>query len=75
MDGKVEALEFNVLPDSKLTNIPLRDLKLKNNILIAGIIRGKKSINPSGNDTILPDDRVIIIAAEQKIRSLADIIK
>ncbi len=75
MDGKVEALEFNVLPDSKLIDIPLRDLRLKEGILIAGIIRGRKSIIPSGNDMILAGDRVIIIAAGRRIQNLSDTIK
>ena len=75
MGGQVEALEFNVLPDSKLINIPLRDLQLKSGILIAGIVRGRKSIIPSGNDMILPGDRVIIIAAGHRIQNLSDTIK
>ena len=75
MGGKVEALEFNVLPDSKLVGITLRELQLKENILIAGIVRGRKAIIPSGDDVILADDRVVIIAAGRRIQNLSDIIK
>lgn len=75
MGGKVEALEFNVLSDSKIINIPLRDLQLKPNILIAGIVRGRRAIIPAGDDVILPADRVIIFAAGQRIQSLSDIIR
>lgn len=75
MDGRVEALEFNVLPDFKLLNTPLKDMKLKTNILIAGIVRGRRSIIPAGDDVILPGDRVIIIAAGHRIQNLSDIIK
>ena len=72
MDDKAEALEFKVGPDFKYTNIPIKDLKIHENILLAGIIRNKPII-PSGNDVILPNDRVIVVAADKKIRELSDI--
>ncbi len=75
MDGKAEALEFKVKDDSKALNTPLKLLSLKENILIAGIMRGKKTILPSGNDIILPNDRVIILAANTRLGDLDDIIK
>ncbi len=76
MNGKVEALEFKVNPDSKLINIPIKELKIKPGILVAGIIRaGKKTIIPKGDDNILPDDRVIILSAEYRITRLSDILR
>ncbi len=74
MDGSVEALEFNVSQDFKGANIPLKDLPLKSNILIAGIIRGRKSIIPTGMDVIMPGDRVVVIAAGQQLLDLSDIL-
>ncbi len=73
MDGKAEVLEFNVLSDFKNTNVLLRDMKLKKNILIAGITRGRKSIIPSGNDMILPGDKVIVVASGIILGDLNDI--
>lgn len=75
MDGDAEALEFNVIDDPRLTNIPLKDLTLKKNILIAGIMRDRKTIIPGGNDVILPRDRVVVFASEQKLSDLSDILK
>ena len=75
MDEKVEALEFNVLPDFKWTGIALKDLKLKPNILIAGILRGRRPIIPKGSDTIQPGDSVVVFATRQAVLDLADIIK
>jgi trk system potassium uptake protein TrkA len=75
MDGDAEALEFNVVSDPRVTDIPLKDLKLKSNILIAGIIRDRKTIIPGGNDVILTGDRVVVIAAGQKLSDLSDILK
>ncbi len=73
MDGKAEALEFNVSEDLSFTGIPLKDLHLKKNILIAGIIRNRKPVIPSGFDSILPGDRVVILAADQRLQDLSDI--
>lgn len=75
MDGHAEALEFHVRDDFEHINVPFKDLELKSNILIAGIIRGMDSIIPGGNDYILPGDNVIVLAAEHKLNSLSDIVK
>ena len=74
MDGSVEALEFNVSADFKGANIPLKDLSLRPNTLIAGIIRKRKANIPTGNDVILPGDRVVVIVSGQKLMDLSDIL-
>lgn len=73
-DGKAEVLEFNVRPDFKYSDIPLREIQLKQNILVAGIVRGRKPIIPSGNDIILPGDKVIVMTAGHVLSDLSDII-
>ena len=75
MDDGAEALEFNVKDDPRLVRIPLKTLQLKPQVLIAGILRGREPIIPSGEDVILPGDRVVVIAAAGHFRDLADIIK
>lgn len=75
MDDKAEVLEFNVRSDFKQVNIPLRDLQLKSNILIAGIIRERKPIIPNGDDMIMKNDKVIIVTSEQRLNDLSDIVK
>ena len=75
MDGKAEALEFNATDALPFTNIPLKDLSFKNNTIIAGIIRGRKIIIPSGLDVIMQNDKVIVITAGQRFNDLSDIIK
>lgn len=76
MDGKVEALEFKVSDGLPLLGIPLKELKpkMKPGILIAGIIRDRKTIIPAGDDKILSGDRVIVIAAGRMLGSLSDIL-
>ena len=73
--GKAEALEFNAKADPKLTGIPLKELNIKKNILIAGILRYRKTVVPTGDDMILPDDRVIVVAADRKLSDLSDILR
>lgn len=75
MDERAEALEFAVLSDSKLTGKSLRDLRLKPNYIIAGIIRGKETIIPSGEDVILEGDSVIVVATDAHLYSLSDIVR
>lgn len=74
MDGKAEALEFNIQADSPVVNIPLKELKTRQNVLIAGIIRGRRPIIPSGDDCINVGDMVIVIAAGHRINDISDII-
>ena len=75
MDSNVEALEFKVGPEFAGANIPLKDMKLRRHILIAGIVRGKDIVIPSGDDAIHQGDRVVVISAAGKLNDLADILK
>ncbi len=75
MEDKVEVLEFVVKGDFGSIEIPFKDLSLKKNTLVAGIIRKRKTIIPTGDDMMLPGDRVIIIAANQHINKLSDIVR
>mgnify|MGYP003297931001 CR=1 FL=1 len=75
MDGNAEALKFNVSEDFKYIDTPLKDISFKSNILIAGILRNRKAMVPTGDTVILPGDKVIVISAEHRLYDLADIIK
>ena len=77
MDGRAEALEFLVKQSVEgLTETPLRTLavNMKPNILMAGIIRGRKTIVPCGEDVILPGDRVIVLTSGHRLADLSDIL-
>lgn len=75
MDGKIEALEFLVQNDFSEIGKPLKDIKLKSNIIVTGIIRGRKVIIPTGDDQILAKDRVVVIAAGRRINNISEIVK
>lgn len=74
MNGTVEALEFAASSDFIMLNTPLKEIRIKQNILLAGIIRGSRTIIPAGDDVILPNDRVIVIAAQLRLCDLSDIL-
>lgn len=51
-DQRVEAIEFRIDEKSAVTDIPLRDLKLKKDLLISFINRNGKIMLPNGQDSI-----------------------
>ena len=73
MDGNAELLEFIVQDDCSLNGITFKELKIKESTRIAGIIRGRKIIIPSGEDCLLSGDKVIIVTAIKGLRDLNDI--
>ena len=75
LDGEAEALEFIVMPDFEYTQIPLKKMTLKKDVLIAGIIRGNKSFIPGGDDIIDVNDKVIVISKGKSLYSLSEIIE
>jgi len=73
-NNAVEAIEILVNSDSKINNIPLKDLKIKKNLLIAYIVRNNVAIFPKGTDVINEGDRVIIITTESFFDDINNII-
>jgi trk system potassium uptake protein TrkA len=74
-DGKAEAMEFVAAPDSKTLGVPLTDLELEEETLIACILRGRETIIPGGKTTIQAGDTVVVVAAaERHILDLDDIL-
>ena len=75
VDEKVEALEFSVTPDISFAGVPLRDLKLKRGLLLAGIVRQNGQIViPSGNDVLHLHDDVIVVTTDTQLEDLRDIL-
>ena len=75
VDGKVEVLEFQVLEESACVHVPLRELRLRENVLISALIRGSKTILPNGNTVIMPGDHAIVVTAAGRLRSLDEILE
>ena len=76
VDEKAEALEFAVTARSWYREKPLYELKLKDNLLIACIIRGGQIIIPKGGDCLKLGDVVVIVAdADRAITDLNEIFR
>ena len=73
--GKAEALEFIARPNDPYINIPLKNLHMRKDTLVAVIVRGRQVIVPFGNDYIMAGDTVIIIACESGIGDLNEVIR
>lgn len=71
--GQVEALEFKITADFKNIGIPLKELDINNDTLIASIIRDNHVIFPDGNDSIEIGDSVIIVSKSKQFRSINQI--
>ena len=70
-----EMLEFNIKEDFKGLDTKLRNLKIKDGILIIAIQRGKNIIIPNGNDEIKNKDIIVIIDNQNQVKNINDIIE
>lgn len=73
VNNQVEALEFHAKKQEKIYNIPLKQLKIKDNCLIACIIRQNEIIIPDGNSVIKLGDNVIAVTTHKNFDDLTDI--
>ena len=73
VNNQVEALEFLAKKQSRLYEKPLKTLRIKENCLIACIIRQNEVIIPDGNSTIQQGDNVIVVTTHKNFDDLSDI--
>lgn len=71
--GKVEAIEFSVGGTGRYIGVPLKELKIKEDLLIAGIIKRNKLIIPNGESRIEAGDRVMIVTTNRYFEDLSQI--
>lgn len=74
-DSTIEAIEFRIDDPSSVTDIPLKDLDLKKNLLVAFINRNGSIIIPSGQDCIHVGDTVMIVTSHTGFNDIQDILK
>ena len=75
VDNQVEALQFFVPSGSKVLGKALRDLPIKNNVLIAAIMHNGVHLFPSGNDMLHIGDIIIVTTTDHSLRSIDDILE
>ena len=66
--------EFFVKNDFKGKNKKIKDMNIKENILIVAIQRGKNIIMPSGEETIKLNDTIVLIDGNDSIKNINDIL-
>ena len=72
---KAEAIEFTVQPDFPGIGIPLKSLKLKNNVLLCGVVREGEFILPSGDTALAVHDKVLVVTGVKQVTELDQILK
>ena len=75
VDGEVEAIEFKVTEQFKYLHKTLNEMKIKEHVLVAAIIRENEVIVPKGNTTMELNDYVIIVSRGELMKSLNDILR
>lgn len=73
VNNQVEALEFLAKKQERFYNKPLKELRIKENCLIACIIRQSEVIIPDGNACIQLGDNVIAVTTHKNFDDLTDI--
>ena len=73
-DNRVEAMVFEINEKSKSIGVPLKDLPILSEVIIAGILRREELTYPGGNDTIEVNDKVMIITTRKGVEDFDDIL-
>lgn len=75
LDGRAEALEFSIREPSAVTDVPLMNLNLKENLLICCINRKGTILTPRGQNMIKVGDTVIVVTTNRGLNDIRDILK
>ena len=73
-DHRAEAVEFRVEAHSAVTGIPLKDLQLKDSLLVCAIYRNGKVRIPNGNDSIQVGDTIMVVTTHSGFSDIRDIL-
>jgi trk system potassium uptake protein TrkA len=75
LNGRVEAMEFVIDKDSLIIHQKLSDMKIKKNVIIAGILRNGKLIIPGGQDEFMVGDTVIVVTTHIGFHDIYNILQ
>ncbi len=75
LDGSMEAVMFTAGSSTRFLNTPLKDLSLKSGLLVAAVVRDRRTIIPDGGTQILDGDKVIVMAKSLFLQDLNDILQ
>jgi trk system potassium uptake protein TrkA len=73
-DGQVEAIEFAVDEDTMHCGKPLKELKLRPNVLLVSITSGATTTIPNGDSSFRQGDSIVVVTSGRgKLRQINDI--
>ena len=75
LDDRAEALEFFIREPSAVTDIPLSELDLKDNLLLCCINRNGTILTPGGQNRIKVGDSVIVVTTHRGLQNICDILR
>ena len=73
-DGRIAAAEFVAGTSARCVGTELKDLRLREGVLLPSVTRNGKSFIPDGRTAIQPGDKVVVITTNRNIRSLDEIL-
>lgn len=73
--GDYSLVEEKIPPGARAIGVPIKDMKLPDNCIIAAIIRNGKVILPRGLTTMEVDDEVLAITDSEGAEQLTDLFK
>ncbi|WP_218653625.1 Trk system potassium transporter TrkA [Streptococcus pluranimalium] len=74
-NGRIETLQFEVRDKNKMAGQQLSNIKLKDNVLIAAIIRKGRTSYPTGEDILEVGDKIVVITLLKNITKIHDLMK
>lgn len=72
---KFEMIEFKIKNDFQELDKKIKNINLKEGIIIAAILRKQKIIFPSGDDEIKLHDTIVVIDKDSRIKDINDILE
>ena len=73
-DGQVEAVEFRVDTHTQHQGTPLKEIRLKEGVLLVSITHGSVTEIPGGNSVFLEGDTIVAVTSRRgSLRQVNDI--
>ncbi len=72
-NSTIEVVELEVAEKCRLSGVPLSDMKLPSQVIIACIIRSEKMIVPNGRSIVQDGDRLIFVSPAETREELAEL--
>lgn len=72
-NARLELVQVQLSPNSRLVHKPLSKLQLPDNVLVAAVVRDGDLFVPGGADVLLPEDRAYLIGRTGQMEAAEDL--